>query len=141
MKHNLLSDFYWIRFLGIFLLGMITFSSYGQDTQTVSGRIIDEGGEGLPGVTILVKGGVDGTITDLNGDFTLDVKEDAVLTLSFIGYKTVDVPLNGRSTINYQIEEKWLKYKKFQIMGLIYEVLFTYIIFAKINFYQFTRFL
>ncbi len=104
MKHNLLSDFYWIRFLGIFLLGMITFSSYGQDTQTVSGRIIDEGGEGLPGVTILVKGGVDGTITDLNGDFTLDVKEDAVLTLSFIGYKTVDVPLNGRSTINYQME-------------------------------------
>tara|TARA_Y100001980_G_C14556856_1_gene351477 strand:- start:46742 stop:49804 length:3063 start_codon:yes stop_codon:yes gene_type:complete len=83
---------------------MITFSSYGQDTQTVSGRIIDEGGEGLPGVTILVKGGVDGTITDLNGDFTLDVKEDAVLTLSFIGYKTVDVPLNGRSTINYQME-------------------------------------
>ncbi len=104
MKHNLLSDFYWIRFLGIFLLGMITFSSYGQDTQTVSGRILDEGGEGLPGVTVLVKGGVDGTITDLNGDFALDVKEDAVLTLSFIGYKTVDIPLNGRSTINYQME-------------------------------------
>ncbi len=104
MKHFLLSDFYWIRFLGIFLLGMITFSSYGQDTHTVSGRIIDEGGEGLPGVTILVKGGVEGTITDLNGDFTLDVNEDDVLTLSFIGYKSVDVPVSGRTTIDYQME-------------------------------------
>ena len=104
MKHNLLSDFYWIRFLGIVLLGMVALSSYGQDTQTVSGRITDEGGEGLPGVTILVKGGVDGTITDLNGDYSLDVKEDDVLTLSFIGYKTVDVPLNGRSTIDIQME-------------------------------------
>ncbi len=104
MKHNLLSDFYWIRFLGMILLGMVALSSYGQDTQTVSGTITDEGGDGLPGVTILVKGGVDGTITDLNGEYSLDVKEDDVLTLSFIGYKTVDVPLNGRSTIDFQME-------------------------------------
>ncbi len=104
MKHNLLSDFYWIRFLGMILLGMVALSSYGQNTQTVSGTITDEGGEGLPGVTILVKGGVDGTITDLNGEYSLDVKEDDVLTLSFIGYKTVDVPLNGRSTIDIQME-------------------------------------
>jgi TonB-linked SusC/RagA family outer membrane protein len=72
----------------------------------VSGVVKDEKAEPLPGVTILVKGTSSGTSTDAAGRYTLSVADtiDAVLTFSFIGYKTVDVSINGQSTIDVTLE-------------------------------------
>ena len=66
----------------------------------VSGTVVDESGVPLIGVNIQVKGSNTGTATDLDGRFTLpDVEEDAVLVVSYIGYQTQEVPVEGRTSI------------------------------------------
>lgn len=66
----------------------------------VSGIIIDQGGEPLIGVNVLVKGTNAGTSTDFSGKFTLsDVDENATLFISYIGYQSQEVVLNGRTDI------------------------------------------
>ncbi len=67
---------------------------------SITGTITDENGEVLPGATIQEKGTTNGTITNYDGTFSLDVPEDAVLTISFVGYKTMDVSLNGRTILD-----------------------------------------
>ncbi len=68
---------------------------------TVTGRVTDEQGAGLPGVTVLVKGTTTGTATDADGNFTITAPDpSATLTFSYIGYVTQDVPINNRTSIN-----------------------------------------
>ncbi|WP_208644859.1 MULTISPECIES: SusC/RagA family TonB-linked outer membrane protein [Mucilaginibacter] len=65
----------------------------------LTGKVVDEKGEALVGVSIRIKGTTTGTQTDANGNFTLDVQPNAVLTVSYIGYGTKDVAVGGKSTI------------------------------------------
>ncbi|WP_194973816.1 SusC/RagA family TonB-linked outer membrane protein [Aquiflexum lacus] len=67
---------------------------------TVSGKVTDEKGEGLPGATVSVAGTTTGTVTDLDGNYTLTVPENAVLVFSFIGYEIQRISLDNRSVIN-----------------------------------------
>lgn len=72
---------------------------------TVQGRILDETGTGLPGVTIQVKGTQQGTVSDANGDFTLSVPDNKVVLLfSFVGYVPQEIPLNGQTTLNVNLQ-------------------------------------
>ncbi len=66
----------------------------------VYGVITDENGEGLPGASVVVKGTSTGTTTDIEGKYKLTVPEDAVLSVSFVGYTTQEVSVAGRSEIN-----------------------------------------
>ena len=70
----------------------------------VSGTITDENGEALPGATIQEKGTTNGTITDYEGAYSLSVPEDATLIVSFVGYQTQEVQLNGRSVLDLSLE-------------------------------------
>ena len=54
----------------------------------ITGSVIDESGEALIGVSVLVKGTTLGTVTDLDGNFTLEVPTGAILVVSYVGYKT-----------------------------------------------------
>ncbi len=68
---------------------------------TVSGRVTEESGEGLPGVSIVVKGTSIGTISDLEGTYTLEVpSENAVLAYSYVGYTTEEVLVGDRTVID-----------------------------------------
>lgn len=71
----------------------------------VKGRITDAQGEALVGVSVVVEGTTTGTITDMDGLYSLDVPSDAVLTLSYIGYQTQNVKVDGRSFIPSQMQE------------------------------------
>src|SRR5699024_7730181 len=68
----------------------------------ISGMVKDSAtGESLSGVTIRVKGASKGTVTNAEGQFSLDItKEDAVLVVSFVGYGSKEIPVNGRSDFN-----------------------------------------
>ncbi|GEO06037.1 SusC/RagA family TonB-linked outer membrane protein [Adhaeribacter aerolatus] len=67
----------------------------------VTGRVTDDKGEGLPGVTLLLKGTTNGTTTDPSGNYSLNLPSGAgTLVVSFIGYATQEVPVNNRSNIN-----------------------------------------
>ena len=59
--------------------------------QTISGKVVDaNSGEGLPGATVTRKGTAQGTVTDVEGNFTLNVSEGAVLVVSFIGFESIE---------------------------------------------------
>jgi TonB-linked outer membrane protein, SusC/RagA family len=66
-------------------------------TVKVDGKVIDINGEGLPGVNISLKGGATGTITNLDGFYSIDVAEagQPILVFSYIGYKSVEILLNS----------------------------------------------
>lgn len=68
---------------------------------TVSGKVVDDAGQGLPGVNVVEKGTMNGTITDSNGDYKLNVdNENSVLVFSFIGFETQEVLVGGRSSLD-----------------------------------------
>src|SRR5690606_1752982 len=73
--------------------------------QQVSGKVTDYStGEPLPGVNILVKGTTTGTISDIQGNYSMSVSgNDAVLVFSFIGYETYEVAVGAQRTINAQL--------------------------------------
>ena len=72
--------------------------------RTITGKVISENNEGLPGVTVLVKGTTNGTSTDPDGGFSLNVPDGSgTLVVSFIGYVTQEVPINNRSSINISL--------------------------------------
>ncbi|MFD1873393.1 SusC/RagA family TonB-linked outer membrane protein [Hymenobacter bucti] len=74
-------------------------------TRSISGRVVDQkSGEGLPGVTVLVKGTTLGTGTGNDGSFTLSVPATATtLTFSFVGYASVEQPIGSSPTINVSL--------------------------------------
>jgi TonB-linked SusC/RagA family outer membrane protein len=71
----------------------------------VAGTVVDEAGSGLPGVNVVIKGTTFGTNTDADGHYALDVENDTdVLVFSFIGFKTQEQAVGGRTVINITLE-------------------------------------
>ena len=66
----------------------------------VRGTIVDETKLGVPGVSVLEKGTSKGTVTDIEGNYSINVGADAVLIISFVGYAEQEIAVNGRSTID-----------------------------------------
>ena len=65
----------------------------------ISGVVLDEAGEPLPGVSIQVKGTQRGTSSGVNGDFAIKAGPRATLVFSFIGYERREIELKGRSKL------------------------------------------
>ncbi len=79
----------------------------GQQQNAVSGKVTDKSGEPLPGVSVVVKGTVQGTVTDSNGNYTINnIPENATLIFSFVGMHSQEVEVGGRNTINISMEEE-----------------------------------
>ena len=78
---------------------------FAQGTLTVSGVVTDRSGLPVIGAGVFVKGTTLGASTSLDGDFVLDnVPTNAVLSVSSIGYQTIDVPVNGRAKIDIVLD-------------------------------------
>lgn len=78
-----------------------------EQTKTISGKVMDAFNDPLPGVTVVIKGTSKGTITDMDGNYTLvDVPGTAVLQFSFIGMKTQDITVGSQNNINITLEEE-----------------------------------
>jgi len=76
-----------------------------QQQKAISGKVVDESGEPLPGVTVVVKGTTRGTVTNADGEFSLaNVPEDATLQFSFVGMKTQEIPVGDKTTVNVTLE-------------------------------------
>lgn len=88
---------------GLFLVLLSMQSAMAQ--QTVTGTVTDETGGPVPGANIVVQGTTDGTQTDFDGNFTIDVPSDAVLVFSYLGYATQNVTVGNQTTINVQLAE------------------------------------
>jgi TonB-linked SusC/RagA family outer membrane protein len=75
--------------------------------KAVSGKVTDSSGASLPGVTVVVKGTTSGTITGVDGSYSFaNIPSDAVLQFSFVGMKTQETTVSGKSTINIVMQEE-----------------------------------
>lgn len=77
----------------------------GFQQTNVKGTITDETGQPLPGASIVEKGTANGVSTDFDGNYTIEVSSaDAVLEISYLGYTTQEVPINGQTAIDAQLQ-------------------------------------
>lgn len=107
------------RFLiAIFSIQLIfAMNVYGQQTNKVTGTVSDEQGQPLPGVTVVQEGTTIGTITDFDGNYTLDVPANGNLVFSFLGFESVMAPVNNQSVINVGMETDILSLEDVIVTG------------------------
>lgn len=85
---------------------VLSVKSAQQQNRTVTGKVTDSSGQSLPGVTVVVKGTTRGTISDLDGNYTIDnVPSDGTLVFSFVGMRTQEVLVGSQSNIDMTMEE------------------------------------
>ncbi|PST83163.1 SusC/RagA family TonB-linked outer membrane protein [Pedobacter yulinensis] len=105
MYQNHYFSFDWQKLL--FLLGALLFSaSVALAQQAVTGKVTDLKGEAMPGVTVRLKNSTSGVVTNASGIYSIGISDaKSVLSFSFLGYKTQEVALNGRTTLDVQLTE------------------------------------
>src|SRR5687767_11773766 len=89
------------------ILQLLFFSAAGAWAQSIAvkGKVTDDRGESLPGVTVLEKGTTNGTTSDANGQYSLHVpNSNGTLVVSFIGYTTQEIAINNRTTVNVSLK-------------------------------------
>ena len=87
-------------FTGLMSLNLFT---YAQDLD-VSGKVTSTEGEGLPGVNIIVKGTTSGAISDVDGNYRMQIPGESTLIFSYVGYKTQEVLVGNQSVIDVMLE-------------------------------------
>lgn len=98
----------WIK---LFLLVMLSIGIHSnlfaqtRDNQTIQGNIKDTYGEPIIGASILEKGTANGTVSDFEGNFTLSVNANAMLSISYIGYITQVIPVAGETSFQIRLKE------------------------------------
>lgn len=87
-------------------------------TLTITGTVVDQKSVSIPGVNVLEKGTTNGTTTDVDGKFSINLRdENSVLVFSFIGYTPQEVALNGRSVIEITLSEEATELDEVVVIG------------------------
>lgn len=87
------------------MVGLLFSVGLNAQTITVSGVVSDPSGEPLIGASILAQGTTVGTSTNIDGEYTINVAPEATLVVSYVGYDTQNVPVDGRTSINVTMQE------------------------------------
>jgi TonB-linked SusC/RagA family outer membrane protein len=94
-----------LKLLGLIMLALMPLLSQAQANRTISGKVTDESGSGLPGVSIIVPGTSTGTSSGADGGFTLDVPAATTrLSLSFVGYSAQQVDITGKNSVSVSMK-------------------------------------
>ena len=88
----------------LMLLCLIPVWALAQEV-TISGNVKDSNGEPIIGASVLEKGTTNGIITDFDGNFNLTVNSNSILSISFVGYKTQEINVNGQTSFNIVLSE------------------------------------
>ncbi len=92
--------------LFLFLVALLTYTHSYSQQKTLTGEVTDAGtGEPLPGVTIVIQGTARGTITDVDGQYSIDVEQGRTLTFSFIGYTSQEIEVGAEDVLNVQLRQ------------------------------------
>lgn len=104
------------RYLLSVMLALASCGLYAQGL--VSGLVTDSQQEPLPGVTVLVKGASAGSITDMDGKYSIQITDpQAILTFSYVGYATQEIRVAGKSIVNVTLEEEGYELDEFVAIG------------------------
>lgn len=102
-----------LSLLCLFLYSMCLFAQ----SKKVTGRVTDTAGEPIIGANVLVKGTTNGVISDLDGNYSLDVEPGAILQFTYVGFVSQDISVDGRSTINVQMKEDTKSIEEVIVVG------------------------
>lgn len=103
--------------LTLMLLSMLAVNVFAQERE-IFGKITDAiTGDGLPGTAVFVIGTTNGVLTDADGNFKISVGDDAVLKISFLGYKTQEVVVGNQATINLSMQEDVAQLSEIVVVG------------------------
>lgn len=92
------------QILQLILIMMVALPSFAQQ-RTVTGSVVDALGEGIPGVTVLVRGSSQGTVTDIDGKYSIDGESNDILVFSFVGFQSENETIGARSIIDVTLME------------------------------------
>ena len=95
----------------------IVLSSSQQKDKIIKGIVVDEKGEAIIGANIIVKGTSTGTVSDIDGHFTLNVPVDAILTFTYIGYNPIEISVNGKNSFNIVLKEDTKQLDEVVVVG------------------------
>lgn len=104
------------KYVQVIVACMMFFPNVYAQTMRVSGIVSDDSGP-LPGVSVAVKGETIGTVTNLDGEFSLDVDPKATLRFSFIGYVIQDVAVNNQSVLRIKMQEESSELDEVVVVG------------------------
>jgi len=90
---------------------------FAQNPISVKGKVTDAKNESVPGVSVLVKGTTQGTITDADGLYSLQTNPQATLVFSFVGMQTQEIPVNNHNSINVQMKEESFNVDEVVVVG------------------------
>ncbi|NLU40400.1 MAG: hypothetical protein GXX78_16085, partial [Bacteroidales bacterium] len=100
------------------MLGLVVVLTAQAQVKTVTGRVSDAAnGDPMPGVTVVVKGTTNGTITTPDGTYSMQVADSDVLLFSFIGFKNQEVNVAGQSVINIQLKSDNIGMEEVVVIG------------------------
>ena len=88
-----------------------------QQKKQISGTVTDTKGEPIIGANVVIKGTTTGTITDIDGHFDFEVPSGAVLQVSYIGYKSSEVPVNNQNLLAIQLREDQQALEEIVVVG------------------------
>ncbi|MCF0053730.1 SusC/RagA family TonB-linked outer membrane protein [Dyadobacter sp. LJ53] len=103
-----------LGFLSMLLL--LTGAGFAQDLN-IKGKVQSDDGN-LPGASILIKGTSRGSTTDANGEFTISAPSGATLVVSFIGYKTLELPVGNKTTLDITLEQDATQFSEIVVTAL-----------------------
>jgi TonB-linked SusC/RagA family outer membrane protein len=89
----------------------------GTDQKKITGIVSDESGEPIAGANIIVKGAASGIITDMNGEFQLEVPQNAVLVVSYIGYNLQEISVQGKTSFRITLTENVQTLEEVLVVG------------------------
>ena len=110
----------YMSFAKFLLIGILLISHLGaiaQQERTITGKVRGENMEPIPGVTVIVKGTIIGTVTDVDGNYALSIPDDAILVFSFVGMKTQEVAVGNQTRIDVKMEEETIGLEEVVAIG------------------------
>ncbi|MGQ1948207.1 SusC/RagA family TonB-linked outer membrane protein [Geofilum sp. OHC36d9] len=113
MKEILLLKKVFCTFL---LLMSVNLGLFSQNI-TVTGNVTDASGASLPGVNIVLEGTQQGTVSDVDGNYRIEVPADGVLQFNFIGFSVQSLPVNQQSVINVTLQEDLMSLEEVVVVG------------------------
>ena len=105
-----------VSYITLIALGGLSYS-VAQAQVVVSGKVTDENAEGMPGVSVKVKGTTRGVVTDIEGQYKLSASPDNVLVFSFIGYEPQEIKVGSQTAINVSLKEVSTKLEEVVVTG------------------------
>ena len=102
---------------GLFLMLILSSNLYAQNDKNVTGKVTDNKGESILGASVKIKNTTTGIATDIEGKFSLNVPNDAILIVTSVGYDDQEVNINGRSEVTIVMKTNTKELQEVVVVG------------------------